>query len=333
MCYKQETQNKNAEKIKRKLDEDKVPEFIRRYFIRIDSQLGAINYWVAIKDLLLWLIDQSVIKKDCLANLTPDDFCDVEAEDIKLYLKAKEKVDISKTTLYTRKNIFASFWSYLVDTNKCPVKKNIIHSVKYKVRASKNNLIRKLPSEERLAQIEKNIMKKNDKFVRLRNLCILKVLKGTDVRECELAGLDLDDLFLEENDYKNVGENLPCIRIVGKGANNKRESRMVYITGSAVSAIKEWLIYRGQKVNIIDQNALFLTKNGKRFNEKDIQGMFKTYGGGITPHMIRHWVATMLANNGHAVFAQQQFGHVSEETTINHYINAIDSMKDILANM
>lgn len=44
MCYKDEMQQKNAKKLQRKFEENNVPVFIQRYFIRIDSKLGAILF-------------------------------------------------------------------------------------------------------------------------------------------------------------------------------------------------------------------------------------------------------------------------------------------------
>lgn len=333
MCYKDEMQKKNAEKLQRKLNEDNVPIFIQRYFLRIDSKLGAINYWIAIKDLLLWLMDKKIINKTSLEDITPEDFYNVESEDIKLYLITKQEHGLSKTTLNTRKHIFGSFWEYLVDTNKCPVEKNIMLSIKYKGKCSNNNLIRKFPSEEQLDKMEESIMKKHDDLVRIRNLSVLKVLKGTGIRESELAGLDLEDLYLDKKSYNFIGEMMPCIRIVPKGSYDKDESRVVYITGSAIESLKEWLDYRKNLVNIVEQDAVFINKKGNRLSEYNIQFIFKTYGDGVTPHMIRHWYATVMANTGNLAFTQQQLGHSSVNTTVNNYTNGVYGMKDVLANM
>lgn len=333
MCYKDEIQKINGEKLQRKFDEENVPMFIQKYFINIDSKAGAINYWSAIKDLLLWLMSEKIIKKNFVSEISPDDFYDVESEDIKLYLNYKQESGMSKTTLNTRKHIFSSFWEYLVNKNKCPVEKNIILMVKYKGKPTNNNLFRKLPSQEQLEKMEENIMKKQDDLVRIRNLSVLKVLKGTGIRESELAGLDLEDLYLDEEAYNFIGEMMPCIRIVGKGSYDKDESRVVYITGKAIESLKEWLEYRGNLVNIVNRNAVFINKNGKRLSEYNIQSIFRTYGEGVTPHMIRHWFATVMANTGNLAFAQQQLGHSSVDTTVNNYANGAYGMKDVLASM
>jgi len=45
MCYKNEVQKKNAEKLQKKFEEDNVSAFIQTYFINIKSKKGAINYY------------------------------------------------------------------------------------------------------------------------------------------------------------------------------------------------------------------------------------------------------------------------------------------------
>ncbi len=164
MCYKEETQKRDEEKLQKKFEKDNVPGFIQTYFINIESKKGAINYWVAIKDLLLWLMERKIINKTLLSDITPDDFYEVESEDVTVYLKTKEQNGLSPTTLETRKNIFSSFWKYLKRTKKCPVKENIIESVSYKGISCNNNIIRKLPSGEQLKMMEDKIMKKERGF-------------------------------------------------------------------------------------------------------------------------------------------------------------------------
>ena len=168
MCYKDEVQRRNTEKLQRKFNEDNTPGFIQKYFINIESKAGAINYYIAIKDLLVWLMENKTINRNSIAEIIPDDFYNVESEDVTMYLKQKEQSGMSPTTLETRKNIFSSFWKYLARTKVCPVKENIIADVSYKGISSSNNLIKKLPSETQLKNMEEKIMRKNDEFVRIR---------------------------------------------------------------------------------------------------------------------------------------------------------------------
>jgi len=88
MCYKIEVQNKNAEKLNRKLDELNLPIYMRKYFIiKIESKAGALNYLGVIVDLLNWFIEDKMINKESISDIEPSDFTDIMAEDITLYLK------------------------------------------------------------------------------------------------------------------------------------------------------------------------------------------------------------------------------------------------------
>ena len=154
-------------------------------------------------------MEKKIINKSVLSDIEADDFYDVESEDITMYLRYKEQSGMSPTTLETRKNIFSSFWKYLQRSNKCPVEQNVIEAVSYKGISSNNNLVKKLPSDEQIKQMEEKIANKKDDFLRIRNLTVLRLLKGSGLRESELVGLELKDLFLDE-DIPYILHHLPA---------------------------------------------------------------------------------------------------------------------------
>lgn len=326
MCYKIDMQNKNAEKLNRKLNELNLPIYMKKYFtVKIESKAGALNYLGVITDLLNWFIEQKLINKSDISNIEPSDFNEVMAEDITLYLKTKEQNGMSPTTLETRKNIIRSFWNYISRVKGTEISDKFFDDVNYKGISSGNNLIKKFPTELQLKDMEEKIMWKKDIPVRNRNIAIFRVLRGTGIRESELAGLDLSDLHLDED--------MPYITILGKGVYREMQNRIVYLSGTALKAIREWLEYRSTLDNIVDTEAVFINKNGKRTTEDNIKAIFKNYGNGITPHMMRHYYASVMASKGNIVFAQQQLGHSSMSTTINNYANGSIGMKDILSEM
>lgn len=326
MCYKIDMQNKNAEKLNRKLNELNLPIYMRKYFtVKIESKAGALNYLGVIVDLLHWFIEEKLIDKTNIPDIKPSDFNNIMAEDITLYLKTKEENGMSPTTLETRKNIIRSFWNYISRVKGTDISDKFFDDVNYKGISSGNNLIKKFPTELQLKDMEEKIMWKKDIPVRNRNIAIFRVLRGTGIRESELAGLDLSDLHLDED--------MPYITILGKGVYREMQNRIVYLSGTALKAIREWLEYRSTLDNIVDTEAVFINKNGKRTTEDNIKAIFKNYGNGITPHMMRHYYASVMASKGNIVFAQQQLGHSSMSTTINNYANGSIGMKDILDNM
>ena len=326
MCYKIEVQNKNAEKLNRKLDELNLPIYMRKYFtVKIESKAGALNYLGVIMDLLNWFIEEKLIDKTNISDIEPSDFTDIMAEDITLYLKTKEQNGMSPTTLETRKHIISSFWDYMSRVKGTEIKDGFFKDVTYKGIPSGNNLTKKLPTEKQLNDMEEKIMWKKDIPVRNRNIAIFRVLRGTGIRESELAGLDLTDLHLDEE--------MPYITILGKGVYREMQNRTVYLSGSALKALREWLEYRSTLNNIVDTEAVFVNKNGTRTTERNIKQIFENYGNGITPHMMRHYYASVMNQNGNLAFVQQQLGHSSVNTTVNNYANGAVGMREKLMEM
>lgn len=326
MCYKIEIQNKNAKKLNRKLDELNLPIYMRKYFtVKIESKAGALNYLGVIVDLLNWFIEEKLIDKTNIPDIEPSDFTDLMAEDITLYLKTKEQNGMSPTTLETRKHMISSFWDYMSRVKGTEIKDKFFKDVTYKGIPSGNNLTKKLPTEKQLNDMEEKIMWKKDIPVRNRNIAIFRVLRGTGIRESELAGLDLYNLHLDEE--------MPYITILGKGVYREMQNRMVYLSGSALKAIREWLEYRNTLDNIVDKEAVFVNKNGTRTTERNIKQIFENYGNGITPHMMRHYYASVMNQNGNLAFVQQQLGHSSVNTTVNNYANGAVGMREVLENM
>lgn len=331
MCYKIEVQNKNAEKLNKKLDELNAPQFLRDYLSELESKSGALNYLVAIKDFLQWLIESNIIKKKSISEIETSDFSDLRPQNISSYLRYKETNGMSPTTTETRKNIIKSFIQDIYSYRECLLREiyskieDFYKMIKYKGIPSGNNLTKKLPTEKQLNDMEEKIMWKKDIPVRNRNIAIFRVLRGTGIRESELAGLDLSDLHLDEE--------MPYITILGKGVYRETQNRTVYLSGSALKALREWLEYRNILDNIAEKEAVFVNKNGTRTTERNIKQIFENYGNGITPHMMRHYYASVMNQNGNIAFVQQQLGHSSVNTTVNNYANGAVGMKDVLENM
>ena len=244
-----------------------------------------------------------------------------------VYLETLIANGTSPSTINTKKNILSSFWSHLVDVGICD--KNIIHSIpktKFKIK-KKNNA--KVPLPENMMEMIERIKQKKDDFVRERNLVIVRVLKGTGLRESELAGLDLNDLHLEENK--------PYITVMGKGVYYTQDAESVLVSKDAKLAFEEWLKIRNKVEKIIDDKAVFINKNGKRLSEDNIQAIFRNYSGGkITPHMMRHLYGTVLyQESGHNVaLVQEQLRHASSDTTLSIYVSGnTEADYEVLENM
>ena len=321
--YKDAVQKRNEENLQRQFDQYNVPSFVQKYFINLESKSSCISYWVTIKHLLEWSIKKKLIKKNNISEIEPEDFLEIESEDVTMFLREREANGIAPTTLGTEKNRISSFWEYLVRSRKCPVEYNIVRSVSYRGVSTGNGLFKKLPTDDQMNKMEEKLGSRKDDFLRIRNLAIFYVLKWTGIRELECACLDVKDVHLDED--------MPYISVIGKGQYREIEKKDVFLTDSAVKKLNEWINVR---VTIhANDEALFLTKDGTRTTEDAIKSLFKYNGNGITPHMMRHWYATFLGTTGNIAFAQQQLRHSSMTTTVNNYSNGAVGMKELLREL
>ena len=325
--YKDELQKKNIKTLESKLQAEKIPQFIQRFFIDRQSGATKLSYWTTIRDFLNWCIAEKIINKTILSDIEPSDMGAIETEDITLYLRHKRENGMSLHSIHTKRNILSSFWEYMKRTRRVPdVRSNVVLHSSEKGLTYGNIIAKKLPKDEDIEKMMDRIHWKQDEIVRERNLAVMNLLKGTGLREIELAGLDMKDL--------DLSSDIPSIKVLGKGGYSEEQKRTVYLTQGALDGILKWLSVRKKMDNIVDSDAVFINRNGKRMNTENIKAIFRNYSrGDITPHMMRHWYATVMTPILGITFVQQQLGHRSMNTTINVYADGSYQAREILKSM
>ena len=152
-----------------------------------------------------------------------------------------------------------------------------------------------------------------------RDRALFELLSAAGLRIAELAGLDVDDLDLREG----------LVRVRGKG----NKERIVPVGSRAVAALGGYLERRHESFPPAGRarrtdaaglapHALFLNGRGGRLTPRAIQLALVRYlaaaglGRKITPHGLRHSVATHLLDAGADLRAIQDFlGHARLSTT------------------
>jgi site-specific recombinase XerD len=147
-----------------------------------------------------------------------------------------------------------------------------------------------------------------------------KPLELRDRALFELAyacGLRAEELVsLRTADVDHDGEQL---RVEGKGA----KTRFVPVGEVALEAVKHYLDRgRGGLRNGDGEDALFLSKTGRRLGTSDVRRRLKTWtkrtgvGAGASPHALRHSFATHLLDGGADLRSiQELLGHASVSST------------------
>lgn len=151
-------------------------------------------------------------------------------------------------------------------------------------------------------------------YLGFRDRTIMELFYSSGLRVSELVALNRQDF-----DYANL-----TVKLRGKG----KKERLVPITKNAADWIKSYLEHpeRFCDSNIhsaeVDPKAIFLNKHGTRLTARSVDRKFDYYlnqsglAGKITPHTIRHTIATHWLENGMDLKTiQVLLGHSSLSTT------------------
>ena len=141
----------------------------------------------------------------------------------------------------------------------------------------------------------------------LRDLALVDLLFATGMRVGELSALDIRDYFLRE----------AVFRVQGKGGRD----RLAFVVDEQTVQIQRAHAEARMQIET-DCPALFVNASGNRLSTQGItnviarlrrEARIKRH---VTPHMLRHTVATLLLRNGADIRVVQEFlGHASITTT------------------
>lgn len=141
----------------------------------------------------------------------------------------------------------------------------------------------------------------------LRNLALVDLLFATGMRVGEVSALNLQDFSVSE----------AVFRVKGKGGRD----RLAFIVDEQTVRIQQRHFEMRSHI-ASDNQALFLNAIGGRLSTQGIANIISQFRKDagierhITPHMLRHTVATLLLRNGVDIRVVQEFlGHASIATT------------------
>lgn len=245
----------------------------------------------------------------------------ITAEDIKRYLVyLDEQQKLKDSTIRRKIMTLKAYFGYYVDQKVIP--ETPLDGIDHKYKMSKSlpkilnaNDVQRLLEfvtedvERLLGMLRPGCGRK----VRLhyenaiRDRSIIELLFSTAMRIGELSELNMEDLDLETR----------TVHIKGRG---NRDRILQIKTDKAVMALKEYLHIRQNLKG--DPDALFLNRFGGRLSIFAIENLFERIrkNAGIrrrvTPHALRHTMATMMLNTGKDIREIQKIlGHSSVVTT------------------
>jgi len=129
------------------------------------------------------------------------------------------------------------------------------------------------------------------------------------------------------------------LRIPKEESSKNRDNWIVSITDRTAAALQRWLNERETYEKYDDSDALWLNRNGNRYQHYSLNRRFRdlcevadipTENRDLTFYSIRHSVATYMAREEGLAAAQSQLRHKSEQTTMRYDQTPIEDLRDAL---
>ena len=241
-------------------------------------------------------------KRDLIDFFTKEkkDYKDIKRNDITNYIM---KISKEKNPKTVNRHIVSinNFFKYLCKINL--VKENPCDDI---VGLKLPKTIPHVLSEE---EINKLLDIKCNNAFDYRNKAMLELMYSSGLRVSELLNLELNNIDIEMN----------IVRCFGKGS----KERIAPISDYATNALIEYIdIYRKTLLKNKTSNILFLNSRGMKLSRQGFYKILKTIAKEkgiqkeLSPHTIRHSVATHLIDHGADLRTVQVIlGHENIETT------------------
>ncbi len=236
---------------------------------------------------------------------------------------SKNRVDFDNPTRFTRMDI-EGFMNYLAGQNMTGVTRvrKLAAIRKFFAFLEVNTIIANNPANTvkgaRREEKEPSVLYKEqykallfEASTSLRDYAIIMTFLQTGLRLSELANLKIDDI-----DFEN---KLLIVR-QGKG----KRDRQIPLVDEEIKALQNYIHYRNTEL-IIDDDILFLAKNGTSLNVSTIKYIVAKYikKAGIrkkaSVHTLRHTFGTHKIDKGMSIATLQELmGHKKKETTLKY---------------
>ncbi len=232
------------------------------------------------------------IKKDCTPN-------QVTKGMVRSYLAELNLKGAKKRTVQRRLSSLRSFFKFALKQKW--VEASPLESIE------SPKLDKPLPKAISCEQIKNLFNQPNTQnLLGLRDRAMLELFYSSGLRVSELVGLEINDF-----DFKALR-----MRVKGKG----KKERILPVTKNAATWVADYLGHPDRKAK--DYDAIFLNRFGTRITVRSIDRLFKKYllqsgiASSVTPHTIRHTIATHWLENGMDLKTiQTLLGHSNLATT------------------
>lgn len=332
--------------------EGELPSFMRSYFAYLRGNvlpMTRLSYLHEIKFFLNYLINETdLTKADDTRKIKADEFNEITAADINLFIDYCRRyvVDDGKTvtmyengnkTLARKKSSISVLFKQLYRDGI--IDKNITDAFDpIRVPKPGEREIKALQDDEVMIMLDAvttgtGLTEHEKKYwekTKLRDKAILTIFVTYGLRLSELQQLNVSSFNFSRGEFK-------IYRKRGK------ESTMP-VNRSIEMVVKDYI--KNERSHITpategDEDALFLSMQGKRITERAIRELVKKYtsiamgtsrSGGYSPHKLRATAATSLIGRGNSIFDVQALLDHEQVTTTQLYASHKMNVKRDLVN-
>ncbi len=268
------------------------------------------NYENQVQDYINYILIERQLSKNTIDSYKRDladffnfikkDYKNINRKDINSYII---KISKEKNPRTVNRHIVSinNYFKYLCKTNQ--IKSNPCNDI---TGLKMPKTIPHVLSEE---DIDKLLNIKCNNAIDYRNKAMLELMYSSGLRVSELLALELNSIDL----------NMNMVRCFGKGS----KERIIPISDFATNSLCDYInIYRKTLLKNKTSNILFLNSRGDKLSRQGFYKILKNIAKekGITkdlsPHTIRHSVATHLIDHGADLRSVQIIlGHENIETT------------------
>ncbi|NRD20774.1 tyrosine-type recombinase/integrase [Winogradskyella eckloniae] len=248
-----------------------------------------------------------------------NDVSKVNYFEIRQWIIALVDQNITNRSINRKISSLNSYFKFLLKTEEIklnPLKQHKALKVGKKVQ---------LPfSEKELLTVLESTIKVVD-FETARNHFIIELFYATGIRRIELVKLKISDI-----DRSNG-----LIKVLGK----RNKERYIPLIESLRISYNRYIEYRNNLPVVIDDEMLFLTKDGLKIYEKLVYRIINKYfseastKSKCSPHVLRHSFATHLLNQGADLnTVKELLGHASLASTQVYTHSSITDLKKVHSN-
>lgn len=231
----------------------------------------------------------------------------ISKQHVRNFLASLNSDGKNKRTIVRRLSSLRTFFKYAISKNLIAI--NPIEDLETP------KLEKRIPVSLSYDQVQKLLEQPDTSaYLGFRDRVIMELFYSSGLRVSELVALNRDDF-----DLGNL-----LIKLRGKG----KKERIVPITKNAAEWITAYLQHAERHLDTeghmaqVDSDAIFLNKNGTRLTLRSVDRNFHKYlkesglASNVTPHTIRHTIATHWLENGMDLKTiQVLLGHSSLATT------------------